>query len=149
VFKAYGHVNIKATHKSTFEITKEDFLTERGDCIIGIKSEKACIDLPNELRKLLKNDNTYITIEIEAEGIKDVIHAYGSNKLILTSPKSIVIRKSTYIDERTLAIKADKAAKDIKRELIDKLKNPNTQLTIRITATDTTQKNLKTNNTQK
>jgi len=138
-FKAYGHPNIKATHKTTFEITKENYLTEKGDCIIAIKAEKACKDLPEKLKQLIKTDQTKITIELEANGEKEIIHAQGSKNLKLTSPTSIVIRKSTYIDERTLAIKANKAAKDINKKLINKLKNPNTQLTIKITATNTKQ----------
>ncbi|HIP75502.1 MAG TPA: DUF371 domain-containing protein, partial [Thermococcus paralvinellae] len=40
IIHCYGHENIKATHKSTLEITKEDFLTPRGDCIICIKADK-------------------------------------------------------------------------------------------------------------
>ncbi len=131
-FKAYGHPLVKATHYSTLEITKEDYLTERGTCIIAVKSEKACNDLPEYIKNLIKKDNTEIHIILEVNGIKDIIKAYGSNKLTLTSNKSIVIRKSTYIDDRTLAIKADKAAKDINRKMIQKLKNPKTTLKITI-----------------
>ncbi|MGB9674949.1 MAG: DUF371 domain-containing protein, partial [Nanopusillaceae archaeon] len=38
VINVKGHKLVKATHKSTLEITKDNFLTERGDCIIGINS---------------------------------------------------------------------------------------------------------------
>ena len=33
---ARGHPNIRATHKTTLEVTKEKELSPRGDCIIGI-----------------------------------------------------------------------------------------------------------------
>ncbi|RLI98790.1 MAG: DUF371 domain-containing protein, partial [Candidatus Aenigmatarchaeota archaeon] len=44
--------------------------------------------------------------------------------------EDIVVRKSDFIDERTLAILADKAACDIKREIIEKMKNPEAQMKI-------------------
>ncbi|MCK4425081.1 DUF371 domain-containing protein, partial [Candidatus Bathyarchaeota archaeon] len=31
---AYGHENIQATHRSTFEITKDARLSEKGDCVV-------------------------------------------------------------------------------------------------------------------
>jgi hypothetical protein len=37
---AVGHPNVLATHEKTIEITKEDFLTPTGDCIIGINADK-------------------------------------------------------------------------------------------------------------
>jgi hypothetical protein len=36
----------------------------------------------------------------------------------------MVVRKSSYVDDRTLAISADKAAADLSRELVEKLRNP-------------------------
>ena len=35
---AYGHKNVRGTHKTTFEITKDKDLTERGTCIIGVNA---------------------------------------------------------------------------------------------------------------
>ncbi|RLF17024.1 MAG: DUF371 domain-containing protein, partial [Thermoprotei archaeon] len=32
---AWGHPNIRALHRSTMEITKEPYVTPRGDCIIA------------------------------------------------------------------------------------------------------------------
>jgi hypothetical protein len=42
----------------------------------------------------------------------------------------MVIRKTEFSDQRTFAIKADKAAKDIKRELVARMRNPNAVLHI-------------------
>jgi hypothetical protein len=44
----YGHPNVLGLHKRTIEITKDDYLTERGDCIIGINSNKSCNDLDDK-----------------------------------------------------------------------------------------------------
>jgi len=121
IIKAKGHSLIKATHKSTFEITKDNYLTPRGDCIIGICASHAVYDLPKELKDHLKSGGK-IKIILEVNGERDEIIAYGHPNLELTDRKSIVVRKSDYIDARTLAIKASKAAKDINRSLIEKLR---------------------------
>jgi len=126
---AYGHSNIKATHESTLEITKEDFLTERGDCIIGIKANKSVNDFSEEFKIALKS-GAKVKITIKVDELEDTFYAYGSPALKLTSDKSIVIRKSDYIDERTAAILSTKAAKDIKREIIERLKDPKKEFKI-------------------
>jgi hypothetical protein len=36
--EARGHKKIRGTHRTTFEFTKEAHLTERGDCIIGVRA---------------------------------------------------------------------------------------------------------------
>ncbi len=131
---AYGHPNIKATHRSTLEITTEDYLTPRGDCIIAIKADKAAKHLNPRLKNLLKKDNTILIIQLQTQDTKDTIIAQGHKNLTLTSPTSIVIRKSTYIDDRTIAIKANKAAKNINRKLINYLKNKQQIINIRLIA---------------
>jgi hypothetical protein len=117
-FIAWGHELIKASHKKTFEITKDEYLTERGDCIIAIKSEKACSDLDAEVVKIIKNDESLVKITLECQGIHEEVLAHGSSKLLLSNNRSIVVRKSDYIDDRTLAIKANKAAADFDRSFI-------------------------------
>jgi len=123
---AYGHPNILATHKSTFEITKEHTLTRKGNCIIGIRANKACKDLSEKFKKALKN-NVPVRIIIKSDDFRDDLIGYGSPNLILSDETSIVIRKSSYICPRTLLINANKAACDIDRNLIShirKSKNP-------------------------
>jgi len=123
VIYAYGHENIQATHKSTFEITKETLLSKKGDCIIAVSADKALADLNPKFKQHLRNDNAKLTIKIETKNFVDTINALGSSKLILTHPTSLVVRKSNYICERTLAIHASKVACDISRELVEMLKN--------------------------
>ena len=42
----------------------------------------------------------------------------------------MVVRKSDYVGSRTLAVHADKAACDLSRDLIEKLKNPEQKVKI-------------------
>lgn len=127
---AYGHPNITALHKSTFEITKDENLTLKGDCIIGVKSEYACADLPIGIKNLLKDCNVIVEIILRTNEIVDKVVCRGCKRLMLTSTESIVVRKSTYIDGRTLCINSDKSAKDISRMLIKSLRNSNAILEI-------------------
>ncbi|ADG13353.1 Protein of unknown function DUF371 [Methanocaldococcus infernus ME] len=121
IIKAKGHRNVSARHKGTIEITKEDYLTPTGDCIIGISADKSMLDFPEEFKELLRRAKK-IVVEIEVDGIKERIEGEGHKELILEHPTDIVIRKSSYICPRTLMIKANKGAKDINREIVKKLK---------------------------
>ena len=122
IIVAYGHPNIKATHKTTFEVTKDTYLTPKGDCIIGIKADKALSDLSDKLKNALKRRDAIVKLKLKVDDIEDEVTAYGNPRLILSSEKDAVVRKSDYICERTLAIKADKAAVDIDRKLVEKLR---------------------------
>ncbi|RLI95690.1 MAG: DUF371 domain-containing protein [Candidatus Altiarchaeales archaeon] len=119
---ARGHKNITAKHRTTFEITKESYLTLRGDCIIAIDSDKCFSDFSDNFIKKLKRENSTIEILIKCNNIKDKVIAKGHNSLILNHPTDMVIRKSNFICNRTLAINADKSAMDLDRKLIDELK---------------------------
>ncbi|WP_456472187.1 DUF371 domain-containing protein [Methanocaldococcus sp.] len=121
IIKAKGHKNVSAKHKTTIEITKEDYLTPTGDCIIGINADKSMLDFPEELKDKIRNAKK-IVVEIEVDGVKDIIIGEGNKNLILNHPTDIVIRKSSYICPRTLMIKANKGAKDIDREIVKKLR---------------------------
>jgi hypothetical protein len=130
---AHGHENVQAKHKSTFEITKENKLSKRGDCIIAVSADKALVNLSQEFKEKLRKETAKITILIEAEEVADVVNALGSPHLILTHPTDIIVRKSNYICNRTLAIRADKAACDLSGKLVEKLKNPRQKVKITLT----------------
>jgi len=124
VITARGHENILATNKSTLEITKDSHLTKRGDCIIAVAADKGVKDLKAEFKKLLRSTNAKLTIIIQVDDERGLIEAWGHPKLTFNHSTDLVVRKSSYICDRTLAIKADKAAKNLSRSLVAKLKNP-------------------------
>ncbi len=133
VIFARGHENVLATHKTTFEITKEALLSEKGDCIIAVSADKALADLSFKFKDWLKRENAKISILIEADNIKEAVSAFGSPKLILSHSTDMVVRKSSYVCDRTLAVKADKAACDLSRKLVEKLRNPRQKVKITLT----------------
>lgn len=130
---AFGHTNIQATHKSTLEITEEAELSKRGDCIIAVSANKNLANLSCQFLNKLRTENAKIRIVIEAGEIFDIVNAFGSSRLLLTHPTDMIIRKSDYICSRTLAIKADKAACDLSRKLVEKLRNPKQKVKITLT----------------
>ena len=130
---AHGHENVTSRNKTTLEITKENHLTKRGDCIVAIGANKGAIDLSPRFKKLAQNEKAKIVITIEAEGQVEVVTAYGSPQLSFTHPTDMVVRKSDYICHRTLAIRADKAAKDLSRRLVEKLQNPRQKVKVTLT----------------
>ena len=132
VLSAQGHPNVVATHRTTFEITKHTELTRRGDCIIGVNANKCPLDLSYNFKELCKHDESTIRVELEAAGITEFIEGSGSHKLSFNHPTESVGRKSSYVSSRTIMLRADKAANDLNRELIDALTHSETRLLVRI-----------------
>ncbi|MEM5802017.1 MAG: DUF371 domain-containing protein [Candidatus Aenigmatarchaeota archaeon] len=125
--EAYGHPSIKATNLKFLTITKENKVLD--DSVIAIRANKSCKELSKEIREALK-DGKKVQITIEADGIKEVISAFGSPALKLTDSKNIVIRKDDKIDEKTLAIMADKSADELNQELIRELRKSENRVKI-------------------
>lgn len=122
-----GHFNVQSYHPRTIEVTKEKKLTLRGDCIIGVNSNKACYDLKNELKNKIRNNSSFVEIELIVEPHSFTIHGEGNENLTLTNPHDIVLRKSTFICNRTIAINCNYSALEIPRPLIDLLKDSRRQ----------------------
>jgi len=122
VIFGYGHENIQVTHKTTLEFTKDTHLSKKGDCIVTVAADKALADLSSEFKEKLRKPHAKLTILIESGGVIEQVNAHGSPQLILTHPTDAVIRKSDYICNRTLAVHADKAARDLSREFVEKLR---------------------------
>jgi len=131
VVHGHGHGNIKASHRSTLEITKDDHLSTRGDCIVAVGADKGLADLSLEFKQCLRKHNSKLTITVEAGGESNTVVARGCENLTLLHPVEMVIRKTKFISERTLAVCSDKAACDLSRELVKRLTNP--EQTVKIT----------------
>jgi len=134
VISARGHENVKSTNKTTFEITKENHLTKRGDCIIAVGATKSARDLNQNFKAVACSQGARLIIKIEVDGEEETVKACGNAKLLFTHPSDLVVRKSDYVCGRTLAIRADKAACDLSRKLVEKLRNPDQRVKITLTA---------------
>ncbi len=127
---ARGHKNIQSTHKTTFEITKEQSLTKRGNCVVAVESTMGASDISREFREAARKRGAEITIKIEAGKLRETVKAKGSPQLLFTHPTDLVIRKSDYVCGRTVAIRADKAAKDFSRAIVEKIRDSNQKIRI-------------------
>jgi hypothetical protein len=108
-------------------------VTQRGDCIVAVDANKAVADLSPEFKRALKQPNAKLTIELEVDGQVGKITAYGSPDLTLSHPNDLVIRKSDFTSDRTLAVRADKSSGELSRAVVEKLKNPKQQVTMTLT----------------
>ena len=122
-----GHENIRSLHKNTIEITKEDNLTLSGDCIIGVNAKHGCNEIPDEIKKKLRDPNSAVVFSINVEDYQFQIKGKGHKDITCSDPNDIVIRKSDFVCPRTLAIKCDNASDSIPRIIINLLKNPKTK----------------------
>ncbi len=128
---AYGHGFITSKHGTTLEFTKDKTMGWEGHCIVGVKADKACHDLSDGLKKAVM-EGRKLVIKLKSGSASDTIIAYGHPGLTLKNRKDIVIRKSGFTDDRTLAVHATKSSNDLDRELVRSLKNPRLKLDITI-----------------
>ena len=121
--KTKGHKNVSSLHKSTFEITRDAEIGPTADCIIGVDMDSTMLNFPQEFKDRIADSNTKIKVILDTENGHDEITGFGHEDLTLTHPTDIVCRKSDYTCSRTLMIGADKAARDLDKDLIEDLKN--------------------------
>ncbi|MDQ3562396.1 MAG: DUF371 domain-containing protein [Thermoproteota archaeon] len=129
----YGHPNIRSLHAKTIEITKDEHLTPRGDCIIGVKANKACADLDESFKHRLKSNLSVIKIEIMAGDESFLISGRGDERLSMLNANDIVIRKTNFVCPRTMSVLCDKASSDVPRKLVRILQDQETKGIFRIT----------------
>ncbi len=124
-FQAKGHNLIKGSHKNTLEFTKENYLTESGDCIIGVNSN---FNL-KKLKEFVKN-NKKARIILKTNKLEEELTCEINKNF--QDDKELVIRKSNFLSERTFGIQASKSSKDLSRNFIKQLKNSNSTVTVSI-----------------
>jgi len=114
-FGFQGHLNILSSHKTTLEFTKDSHLTSKGNCIVGIQAEFSIAGLKQFLR--LKK----VKITMKVGKLSDTVIASPNPKF--AGKRELVIRLGDYASRRTFAVKADKASKDLNRQLVNALKS--------------------------
>ncbi|HIH43283.1 TPA: DUF371 domain-containing protein [Candidatus Woesearchaeota archaeon] len=122
-FNCYGHENVLSRHRNTIEFTKDKELSKDGDCIIGVNADFdsrkliAFVDNVERIKIVMKVED--LTEEFFAQINKDFNDSH-----------EIVFRITEFKSFRTLGIKATKAAKDIDKELVEKMKNPDAKMNV-------------------
>jgi hypothetical protein len=129
----YGHPNIRSLHARTIEITKDEHLTPRGDCIIGVKANKACADLDKSLKHRLRSNSSVVKIEIIVGDESFLISGRGDERLSMLNAHDIVVRKTNFVCPRTMSVLCNKASSDMPRKLVKMLQDQETKGIFRIT----------------
>ncbi len=134
VIHCQGHRNVTALHQTTLEITTEDHLTSRGDCIIGIKAGRGLPGLSANFRSLLARDDAELVTVLSCGGLEAMIRSSGSREMTLHHPSDLVWRKSSFVCSRTVGIRSDTAACNLPGEMIALLRE-GCDLTVQMTVT--------------
>jgi len=122
----HGHPMVRSAHPTTIEVTTEDHLTPRGDCIVGVGASSGCAQLDPRVKEGLRRKGSRVTIRLVVGSLVFEVKAEGDPRLELSHPSDIVIRRSDFISDRTLAVRADASAKDIPRGMVRLLREPGT-----------------------
>ena len=126
---AQGHPNVLGTHRTTIEITTEDFLTTNGNCIIGVMSSKSVNDYNPKLKEAIQNGSK-IEIEMVTGPFRENITGVGHKDLTLSNTVSMVFRLSEFISDRTALIGCSKSSIELDRNFINYLKDPSHKLLV-------------------
>ncbi len=119
--RAVGHGNVTAEHTSTFEFTSDDWLTPAGDCILGLEATPVPAAFDDDFVEACRSAEAKITATLHVDGSEQRIEGRGDPELSFEDDRSMVVRTSEYVDDRTVMIGADTAAVGIDREIVDAL----------------------------
>lgn len=125
-----GHRMVRSTHPTTIEITTEEHLTEQGDCIIGVGADKGCSGIDPRVRHGIRTPGAAVKLTIQVGGESYGLTARGDAGLSLSHPHDIVVRKSDFLSDRTLAVGSSASARDLPRKMVRLLQDPAAQGTL-------------------
>ena len=136
IFHAYGHPAILSTHPTTLEITTNPILTHRGDCVVAVKSSSAVRNLPEDLKRVLSSSSGRGRLALRVGTFEFTVEGRGNPGLTFSHETDLVVRKSAFVSDRTLMIRADKSSIDIPRDMVRMLEDPTNRVTVEISVID-------------
>jgi uncharacterized protein len=121
IISCQGHPLVLGTHPTTFEVTGEGHLTKKGNCIIGISSDKSCANLSAEFKRVLSHDAAVLITRLSCDGETVEVKSHGSSQFTLDHPTDMVWRRSSFVCGRTIGILSDHVAATLPGRLIANL----------------------------
>jgi len=91
VIIARGHPNISASNRRTLEITKDPYVTRRGDCIIACCADKAGPELAGDLLEALMRPGT-VRIVVEAGAINVTLRGCTNESITVIANTSLALQ---------------------------------------------------------
>lgn len=123
-FKIYGHENTLSLHRNSIEFTKEDYLTKKGDCILGINAD---FDIAR-VKEFVKEFHLHkVNVTISVPGVSDSFETVINSDF---DSEEMVIRKTDFLCGRTFGIKSTKASIDIDRKIVEYLTDANNSASV-------------------
>ncbi|MFC7226106.1 DUF371 domain-containing protein [Salinirubellus salinus] len=118
VVHARGHEHVTAEHASTWELTSDDWLTPAGDCILGVEADRTPAAFDEAFCEACRDADREVTATFEVGDTTVTVTGRGHPDLTFEDDRSIVVRTSDYVDDRTVMVGADAAAGDLDRSLV-------------------------------
>jgi len=119
--RACGHENVTAEHASTLELTSDDWLTPAGDCILAVEATAVPAEFDPAFVDACRSEDATISATLRVGDRERVIEGSGHPELSFGSDRSMVVRTSDYVDDRTVMVDADAAAADVDRAIVSAL----------------------------
>jgi hypothetical protein len=121
VIHARGHEHVTGEHASTWELTSDSWLTPAGDCILGVDADRTPTDFDGAFREAARDHEATLTARLEVGDSEVTVTGRGHPDLTVADDRSLVIRTSDYVDDRTVMVGADAAAADLDRSVVEAL----------------------------
>jgi len=118
VVHARGHEHVTAEHTSTWELTSDDWLTPAGDCILAVEADRTPADFDPAFCEACRDRDAELTATLEVGDHEATVTGRGHPDLTFEDDRSLVVRTSDYVDDRTVMVGADAAAADLDRSLV-------------------------------
>lgn len=127
-FTAWGHPNILAKHVKTLEFTKDEDITEAGDCIVGVRSDFDS----NELKEFGKKAKMIISVEDPKTG--ETLSSEFKFKINkeFNSEDELVLRKSFFNSDRTFGFGLNRGANWLDRRIVELIQNKETKINVEV-----------------
>jgi hypothetical protein len=132
-FYAHGHQAVLSTHPTTLELTREDVLSKNGDCIVAVGSSAGLRDLPKPMKNALSSEACRARLTLKLDTHRFTIEGRGARGLTFSHPTDIVVRKSNFVSDRTLMVRANRAAADLPRSFVELLQDPSRKVLVELT----------------
>jgi len=116
-----GHPRVLGSHLTTFEVTREEHLTENGNCIIGITADKGCSELSSVFKRVIVHDDAVLVTRLSCGGVTAEVKSRGSSLFTLDHPTDMVWRRSSFVCGRTIGILSDHVAATLPKTLMANL----------------------------
>jgi len=111
-------------------VTREEHLTERGDCVVAVGAEASLAVLPPEMKEAARSRDAAISLTLEVSGESFTVTGRGDPALTYASELDVVARRSWYVCGRTLMVEADGASVDVPRSIVRLLRNQGAQVKV-------------------